>query len=199
MGKSPMVVAGMLCALALTLASANAGESPGPRFCDVVPDFVAAWDRQDQDDLHGFIDSSLGFWVIYNVGIERRPYHFNSIGEPLGQGEHGFGYLGAAGFGECQPKPGSPPTCDEQGQQGGHCRFGSTGPTFRAAFDARVMAGAAKPEDLARFRRERDAVLQAAGETVYFLSDEKLGAVFYFTLSENRWTLLVIDTSDCSA
>lgn len=200
MKKPLLVLIGVLCALGPMPFTTKADGPPDVAFRDFVPEFIAAWDQRDREKLNGFIDPSLGLWVIYNIGIAPIPYHFHSLDEPLGQGEHGFGYLGGTGFGDCQPKPGSPPPkCDEEGISEGNCRFGRTEPTFNALFDDQVLTGSGQPEEMARLRRERDAVKLAAGESVFFLSDAKWGAVFYFTRSKNRWILFVVDTSDCSA
>lgn len=157
------------------------------------------WDQRDQEAIARFVDPSLGVWVIYSFGVSRVPYHFLSLEEPLGQGEHGFGYLGGAGFGECRPEPGSPPVCGDGGVRVGGCRFGVTEPLFLQGVEDYLRSGAGKPAERARLRREGEELQRAAGDRVYFLSDEWWGAVFYFADRVDGWVLLAIDMEDCSA
>lgn len=166
-------------------------------FRDFVPQFVAAWDSQDFGKIGDLVDPSIGFWVIYNFGIESRAYHFQQFSKAISDGEHGFGYLSAARFGSCHPKPGAVAKCQTDGKLP-LCRFGKTEPSFLTIFDAQIESAKSNDEKLL-FEKERALVRSSVEQGLYFLSDDQWGTIFYFVRGGERWKLLVVDTSDCSA
>lgn len=168
-------------------------------FSGVLSDFIPAWDARNVERLDEYIDPELGFWVVYNIGIAPAPYRFHSLSEVFSQGRYGFGYVGATGFGDCQPSPGSIPDCGPEGNREASCHYGKSPPVFLESFDWLLYPGIEQPDQRPRIRRERDLLASVAGGTVSYISDSSWGSVFFFANTSGRWRLLVIDTSDCSA
>ena len=197
--KSLAMILGLLSAWTPRFLAADLERASGPPLSCFVSEFVSAWEQRDETKLSEVVEPNRGIWIIFNVGVTLEIRHFGSLNEAISQGEHGAGNLGVAGFGDCRPILGSPPTCNAEGIKEGYCKFGSTESTIRELFESRVLVDAMKPEDLAHFRRDSTTVDEGDQSDVYFLSDDSLGAVFYFTRSKGGWRLLLIDTSDCSA
>lgn len=194
--KKGLVAAGAALALH-SLAPPAASDGPAtPGFDRLVEQFTAAWDAKDLDRLDELIEPSIGLWVIRSIGVVREPRSFRSVEEALAEGEHGFGYLDAAGFGGCDPKPGPVPQCEDEGVMLPLCRFGTAEPAFLSVFDDRDWPASPTPEQLEHERALAEAV---EGRQVFFLSDQHWGAAFYFVRADQGWTLLVIDMSDCAA
>ena len=189
----------LLAILAGTKSVAAGEEGDTESFCGFLSKFVSVWDTRDLRRLDNLLLPELGIWVIYNVGTNPIPYRFSSISEALGEGEHGFGYLGAVGFHDCGPKPGPPPHCEAEGDLQPLCRFGESKPVFLEVFDSYLRHGIGDPELQARVRKDREFLRSIAGESVRFVSDNNWGAIFYFVKTDDDWKLLVVDISDCSA
>jgi hypothetical protein len=188
-------------ALVLRCASVPAlGDSlSSASFDDFVPAFVGAWEAKQYERIDELVDSGIGFLVMYNPGVATTVRRFRSVADALEVGDHGYGYIGGVGFGDCKPKPGPVPRCSDDGLKYPGCRFGTAQPEFLEVLDAHLRDDFPTPEARQHFKEVRDRVASLVKDEVYFISDQLWGAAFYFVRSGGHWILLGVDTSDCSA
>jgi hypothetical protein len=168
-------------------------------FAAELPEFMGAWDQRDVEGLREYVDPEIGFWVLFKVGVALVPRHFRNLEDFFNHGQRDLDVAGLAGFDGCTPSAGPMASCMDTGYRPASCQYGLSPPVFLDAFDRLLDPATGEANFRAELRRERDLLASAAGESVYYVSDGRWGAVFFFARLGNRWQLLVIDMDDCSA